>query len=816
MHNSYYTSFSAHLLSSSESTLSSTAFASIPVHGSNSSTCNSNEPDLFCTHGDDRTSAKSLSILYYNARSILPKINELQLLTSLHKPTLICIVESWLSCEITDQELGIDGYQIVRLDRNRHGGGVMFYVSEDFQFSVLPACPGLELLSLIIQENNSKCCVSLFYRPPNSPSNILTTLSAYLESIDTSALSNFILVGDFNVDISNPSHPLRDALDDLSHSFHLQQMVTEPTHIHNHGASIIDLVFTSNSLLIRSCTVIPPLSNSDHNGLLTRLLWRSSSSHNCPNHSKGRTVWLYRHADWAKAGDLIEDVDWESLLDDNIDISWSNWHNKFISIMEECIPKKRLPNRKNLPWLNRKLVTSMKKRNLLYRRAKRTGDFSKYRAARNKVTRDMRKAKSTFFKKLNPKNPKEFWRAVKFLNKKQSSIPTLSDDSREASTGSEKANLLNDYFSKCFNSAVPPLSNVDVETLPQPTDYASLPPELLCNEESICELLESLDTSKSNGPDGISARMLKHTAAFIAPSITQLFNQSLQSCKVPSKWKSSLVVPVPKGSNCHSPSNYRPISLLVVLSKILEKHVHSIITQHLNVHHPISNSQWGFTAGRSTIGALLSTTHDWFKLLEEGKDICAVFLDYRKAFDSVPHRPLIEKLKGVGLNPHIIAWLSDYLTSRKQRVVVDGSISSSTEVLSGVPQGSILGPLLFLIYIDGITKVKLSNNSRLVLYADDVLIYSAISDNNDYQLLQRDINAICDWSTEQYLTLNPQKCKSMTISRKMKPSTAPFTLRLHNKQLEEVDQFKYLGVILNHNLSWSPHISAICTKAKRS
>ena len=257
------------------------------------------------------------------------------------------------------------------------------------------------------------------------------------------------------------------------------------------------------------------------------------------------------------------------------------------------------------------------------------------------------------------------------------------------------------------------------------------------------------------------------------------------------------------------------MSLLVVLSKILEKHVHSIITQHLNVHHPISNSQCGFTAGRSTIGALLSTTHDWFKLLEEGKDICAVFLDYRKAFDSVPHRPLIEKLKGVGLNPHIIAWLSDYLTSRKQRVVVDGSISSSTEVLSGVLQGSILGPLLFLIYIDGITKVKLSNNSRLVLYADDVLIYSAISDNNDYQLLQRDINAICDWSTEQYLTLNPQKCKSMTISRKMKPSTAPFTLRLHNEQLEEVDQFKYLGVILNHNLSWSPHISAICTKAKK-
>lgn len=151
------------------------------------------------------------------------------------------------------------------------------------------------------------------------------------------------------------------------------------------------------------------------------------------------------------------------------------------------------------------------------------------------------------------------------------------------------------------------------------------------------------------------------------------------------------------------------------------------------------------------ISALLSTTHDWFQLLEEGKDICAIFLDYRKAFDSVPHRTLIDKLEGIDLNPHIIAWLSNYLTSRKQRVVVDGSSSSPTDVLSGVPQGSILGPLLFLIYIDGITEVALSSKCRLVLYADDILIYSPISCQTDYQILQRDINAICDWSTEQHL-----------------------------------------------------------------
>ena len=361
-----------------------------------------------------------------------------------------------------------------------------------------------------------------------------------------------------------------------------------------------------------------------------------------------------------------------------------------------------------------------------------------------------------------------------------------------------------------------PLSNEDVDIpLQLISDPDNFPHELECNEENVCELLGSLDINKSNGPDGISARMLKHTAASISPSITQLYNQLLHSCRVPSEWKSSLVVPIPKGSDAGSPNNYLPISLLVVLSKILEKHVHSIITQHLNLCHPISNQQWGFTAGRSTIGALLSTVHDWFKLLEEGKDICAVFLDYRKAFDSVPHRTLIEKLEGIGVNPYIIAWLSDYLTSRKQRVVVDGSMSSPTDVFSGVPQGSILGPLLFLIYIDGVTEVELSNNSRLVLYADDVLIYSPISCHTDCQLLQHDINTICAWSIEQHLTLNPQKCKFMTISRKRKPTTTPFTFKLNNSPMEEVDQFKYLGVLFCHNLSWSPHITSTCAKAKK-
>ena len=171
-------------------------------------------------------------------------------------------------------------------------------------------------------------------------------------------------------------------------------------------------------------------------------------------------------------------------------------------------------------------------------------------------------------------------------------------------------------------------------------------------------MLASLDVTKSSGPDDISARMLKATAASIAPSVTSLFNISLKLGRVPLEWKESRIVPIPKVPVPRTPDNFRPISLLSVLSKVFEKHIYSLITNHLDAT-PLSDSQWGFRIGRSTVSALLSIVDDWLRLLEEGKEICATFLDYRKAFDSVPHRPLMDKLSSLNLNPFLIRWISD-------------------------------------------------------------------------------------------------------------------------------------------------------------
>ena len=375
---------------------------------------------------------KFLNILYYNARSLLPKLNELQLITEAYSPNVICITESWLCSDIMDSEIFIPGHQLVRLDRNRNGGGVLMYISVGLHFSVLSSPDDLELLTVVVGHESGKACVSLFYRPPSSPFHILDSLCTYLESLSVPQYCNFILLGDFNINFCNHSgHPLFSKLESLYHSFALQQMVTEPTHVHHNGSvSLIDLVFVSNTVLTNSCHVIPPLSNSDHSGILVQCSWRPTAQHNCTNHSKGRTVWYYNHADWARASTLIYSFDWNSLLPDDVDDSWSNWSKQLLSIMDECIPKRTLPKRKNLPWLTKRLISSIRKRNRLYKQGKLSGDLSKYRLQRNMVTSELRIARllpsQNFFRKINLKRPKEFWRAVKYLNKQQSSIPTLT------------------------------------------------------------------------------------------------------------------------------------------------------------------------------------------------------------------------------------------------------------------------------------------------------------------------------------------------------------------------------------------------------
>ena len=227
--------------------------------------------------------------------------------------------------------------------------------------------------------------------------------------------------------------------------------------------------------------------------------------------------------------------------------------------------------------------------------------------------------------------------------------------------------------------------------------------------------------------------------------------------------KRSTIVPIPKTSPTTSPECYRPVSLLSVLSKVLERHVYDIITNHLQAFHPPAESQWGFLPAGT---GLLMTTYNWLNwlnTLESGGEIGAVFFHLQNAFDSIPHSVLLEKIRLTGLSGPILSWISDYLTCREQKVVVNGEESRYTSVVSGVPQGSVLGPLLFLVFVDGLAKLPLLDGGQIVLYADNLLLLRSIKSQEEYIQLQSDVSMVEDWD---YLSLNSAKCKYMVVLRK--------------------------------------------------
>ena len=639
-----------------------------------------------------------------------------------------------------------------------------------------------------------------------------------LSSFDIHIFSNLILVGDFNIDTLSPNHYLYHHLSRILDCFSLSQVNSVPTH-HSHDGhqTLIDLALLSSPEHLTSCDTIPPLGNSDHLGLHI-LINRQTNQHALMRNTR-RQIWRYAHANFDLASILLSNLDLDSILDLNdVNLSWNRWKDCFMDVMNRCITTTLLPNRTNLPWLTKSLIQLMRKRNALFRKARDSNDtelWEKYRTVRNRLVSKLREAKSLYFSHLNPSSGKDFWKAIKYINKKESTVPTLKDDSSEtpkvAHSNSEKADMLNSFFARCFNHALPPLS---LESLPvaKITD-SELLLDLLCTEEEVCGYLQSLDTTKATGSDGLSAKMLKETATSITPAVTKLFNISLQVGELPAEWKHAIITPIPKSNNLSSVSNYRPVSLLPLLSKVLERHVHSLLMKHLCSINPISNSQFGFLKGRSTTGALVSAVDDWHTHLDNGLEVCVVFFDLKKAFDSVPHLSLLEKLADLNINPCLYQWIANYLCQRTQAIGVGGETSLTLPVVSGVPQGSVLGPLLFLVYIDGLSRIQLSDGT-LILFADDIVVYRPIRNSSDFMQLQNDVDTISNWINSNFLTPNVQKCKQMMITRKKHPTTA-VNMLVNGKALGLVDAYKYLGVWITSDLSWAKQIEENCKKANQ-
>ena len=444
--------------------------------------------------------------------------------------------------------------------------------------------------------------------------------------------------------------------------------------------------------------------------------------------------------------------------------------------------------------------------------SKREQDWAKYREQRNTVNNLVRNAKINYFKKLATSlqqgnlKPKQWWKITKeFLKQnKDSDIPVIIHNGSQYHSPTEKANILNNYFCK--------QSSVD-------DSHASLPPftppdetlsTIRLTNQDVEDVLNLLDVSKANGPDLLSPRLLKEGSPILSPYLTHIFNKSLELCIFPAEWKLANIIPIHKKGDKSDTSNYRPISLISCLGKVLEKCIFKYLYNYLVDYNKITSVQSGFRPKDSAVFQLIDLYDTFCRALDDGKEVRVVFCDISKAFDRVWHRGLLFKLRRMGITGPLLQWFQSYLENRYQRVAIEGCVSDYQKVQAGVPQGSILGPLLFLIYINDIVN---DINSNIRLFADDTSLYLIVEDpETAADLMNSDLEKIHQWAQSWLVNFNPNKTEQMIISRKAVPPRHP-NLEMNNVDIQKVDSHKHLGLIINKTCSWYEHILDITAKA---
>ena len=324
------------------------------------------------------------------------------------------------------------------------------------------------------------------------------------------------------------------------------------------------------------------------------------------------------------------------------------------------------------------------------------------------------------------------------------------------------------------------------------------------------KLLKGLNKNKAVGPDNIHPWVLSEIASDFAPMLSHLYQQSLTSGRIPADWKMANVCPVYKKNDSSLPSNYRPVSLTCICCKLLEHIISSNLMDFFEANNTLSTKQHAFRKSHSCDTQLVSVVEDWASALDSQKQVDVFILDFEKAFDTVPHELLKTKLFSLGVSKQVLRWVDDFLSDRKQAVVVNGTRSPFDDVVSGVPQGSVLGPILFLVHINDIINAASSN---IRLFADDCVCYRVIENVNDCSLLQKDIHNLGLWAKTWGMRFQPSKCNIITFARKKNPVN--FDYVLNDVKLVKVDSIKYLGVTISNDLNWDKHIQSICNKGNK-
>ena len=767
---------------------------------------------------------KKLSICHANVRSLKPPDKLMHInLDLVGKFDIITVSETWLGNGDNSNNYLLSGYQKpFRRDRVGEGftyGGVLAWVADHIAAKRRLDLElfNVELMWLEIRCSNKKFFLGVVYRAPSSDDLFWEALDENIKYITERHTGKLLILGDLNAD---PPTRHGKLMQHFADSNSLSILVKEPTRLTETSSTILDQCITNFPLLVNKYEILKPISNSDHSVVAVFCCLESKKEK-----SYKRTMWNFNIESFELFRNAISLYEWHDMfLQNDIDRCCELWTSTVLRIAKENITNKYVTVRPNdKPWYNSHLRKLNRKLQRAFNIAKRTNlvhNWANFKELRSVYQNELNQHKTYFennkYASLSNKallNPKKWWSLLKSVysnSELHETIPPLTVGDLIVTDAKDKAQLLNKFF---LSASTIDDSQGSLPDAPQ----LQINPDLLVNifitEKDVEDQIKVLDCNKAFGPDEISPRFLKEGGPHIISSLTQLFNLSLSTGKYPSLWKKANVIPLHKKDSKSDVNNYRPISLLSTVSKVFERIIFKYVYNYLRDNFIISIHQSGFQPGLSTTTQLIEVYHQFCSAVDSNKEIRVVFLDISKAFDKVWHKGLIFKLSKCGIGGELLNWFQDYLQGHMQRVVIAGQYSDWEHLYAGVPQGSVLGPLLFLLYINDVTNVVRNCNIRL--FADDTCLFIEVDDRIEAaNKVNEDLSHIFKWSKQWIVQFSPSKTKSLIISNKKDSNLNP-PVCINNLPIEEVKSFKYLGLNFTSNLRWSLHIDHITHKAQR-
>lgn len=725
-------------------------------------------------------------------------------------------------------ELQLDGYTLFSniSQKQKHDNlrGIAMYVKKSLNAQQVETLDDGTCESVWCElqlKDNDKLLIGTVYRSPSSSKENNSKLNNEIREM-TKNRSHVLIVGDFNhreIDWSEISstagekHEATMFLETIRDSF-LCQHVTQTTHHRlNSTATLIDLIFTNEENMVVNLEHKAPLGKSCHNILTFEYICYRNNQKTLP-----QSRFAYDKGSYAEMRTKLNEINVSQHIEAmDVQQAWDYFSTTIELLANEYIPKvkKGQSDRRKPLWLDDKALSKVRKKHESFRRYMETRegkDYQEYAKARNQAKAACRKSVKEYEKQIAKqakKNPKLFYSYAKKKMKTTEGISDLKDgNDNKATTDKSKAEMLNKFFCSVFTQE-------DTSSIPncEKQKVINHLTDIEVTETMVLKLLKSLDTSKSPGPDGMHPRILYELAEHLAKPLSIIFTLSLQEAKLPTQWKDANVTPLFKKGEKSKPSNYRPVSLTSIPCKMLEKIIRSAIFSHLEENKLISECQHGFIHKRSCTTNLLTTLDDWTDMLEKDVPVDAIYLDFAKAFDSVPHERLLTKLEAYGINGQIGLWTRDFLTQRRQRVKINGSYSEWASVSSGVPQGSVLGPVLFVIYINDMPDVTKNTCS---MYADDTKLYGPATDTIECETLQRDLNSLVNWSSTWQLRFNEDKCKVLQMGHKNKGYKYNMKSRDNTTvELQSTEMERDLGIIIDKSLKFSNQVETQVNKANK-